>query len=64
MAVTKFAPYRQSRDYYVQHYWDDNQSYFLGWAADATRFVPAHEVEDGDHDANEPEWYKEVYSEV
>jgi len=63
MAVTKFAPCC-TFGHYTEYLWEDNKSYFRGWPADSVRFVPRHEVEDGDHDANEPDWYKEVYSEV
>lgn len=61
MAVTKFSPYGKYRGMYKEYLWEDNESYFRGWPADSTRFVPRHEVEG---DANEPDWYKEVYGEV
>ena len=64
MAVTKLSPYSECRGVYMEYLWEDNESYFRGWTADSIRFVPAHEIEDGDYDANEPDWYKEVYGEV
>ena len=64
MAVTKLSPYSEYRGIYTEYLWEDNESYFRGWTADSIRFVPRHEIEDGVYDADEPEWYKEVYSEV
>ena len=59
MAVTKFSP-SYAGGYYAEYLWEDNESYFRGWPADSVRFVPAHEVGDGDYDANEPDWYREA----
>ena len=63
MAVTKFS-HNYACGLYEEYLWEDNESYFRGLPADSVRFVPRHEIEDGDHDANEPDWYKEAYGEV
>ena len=61
MAVTRicFAGHA-----YIEKIWADNSDYFADSPADAWRYVTTQDVEDGVYDTNEPEWYKEVYSEV